>query len=146
VTEITPSVARVARRILALEIGGATDPDSVAVAAHTVFQKLSLELSSFIGTGGLHAVVGRALHLAQDDFPFLGSIRTQEHPEPAYAGLQESVQARDIGEVTAGLTALIAAFLHLLSVFIGEDLTLRVAMRIWPEPGSQEPGRRFGEI
>lgn len=95
-------------------------------AAFSVCEKLRPHLSPLMGTIGFHALLSRALTLAQIDAPRLRGLRVDAdgaltHPDHPGDSLDSE-----------GGGAIIAHLLRLLEAFIGERLTLRMLLTVWP--------------
>lgn len=127
-----PGVDDLVRRLLEHEAGGARDADSLASAAERACHKLSDELETLVGRGGVCALFGRALGLLKREFPYLGTIRLQPDAPLSFHALRESLRGRDAEEVEAASTSLLANLLGLLVNLLGEDLGLRPVRSIWP--------------
>lgn len=113
------------RRLLRHEAGGAQDAASLAAAVEGVCQKLSGELETLVGRGGVAALLGRAVNLTKREFPFLAGVRLQTDSPPSFEALHESLQSRSPAEADAASVALLANLVGLLINLLGEDLGLR---------------------
>jgi hypothetical protein len=130
-----------ARWLLEKETGVAADPTAAPAAAEHVCQKLSRHLARLVSPAGSQAILSRALHLAQAEFPFLEGVRAGRSPEVCFEGLDEHVHDVDPSEVGQGLRAVLGTMLDLLVGFIGEDLTMRLLREVWPDLAYREPSR-----
>lgn len=140
VIQRSPAVDHLARRLLEHEAGGVGDVESLAAAVEGACRKLSDELETLVGRGGVAALLGRAVSLAKREFPYLAAVRLQADRPLSFVALRESLQGRTPGEAKAASTALLANLLGLLANLLGEDMGLRPVMSVWPnllpEPGS----------
>ncbi len=136
----SPAVDDLARRLLKHEAGGAGDADSLAAAVEGACRKLSDELETLVGRGGVAALLGRAVSLAKREFPYLAAVRLRADAPLSFDALRESLQGRTPGEAEAASTSLLSNLLGLLANLLGEDLGLRPVMSVWPnllpKPGS----------
>ena len=124
------------RRIVRHEAGGSLDPESLAAAVEGVCRKLSGELETLVGRGGVAALIGRAVSLAKREFPFLGTVRLELDAPVALGGLRESLQGHGPAAEAASV-ALLANLLGVLVNLLGEELGLRPVWKVWP---SASPG------
>jgi hypothetical protein len=144
----SPALDELVRRLVRQEAGGSTDPESLAAAVEGACRKLSGELETLVGRGGVAALIGRAVNLAKREFPFLGVVRLEPDPPVALGGLRESLQGRDPAEAEAASVALLASLLGVLVNLLGEELGLRPVWNVWPSasPGAAPPtSRETGE-
>jgi len=127
---VSPETRELARRIVALETApaGASGEEVVRVC-----RKLQVPLAKLIGSTGFSSLLSRALTLARREMPALGPI--QIRADGSLTGFDSAGGSEAGGEVLA------AHFLGLLTTFIGDSLTRRLALEAWPEeqPGSPEP-------
>jgi hypothetical protein len=138
----SPAVDDLVRRLLEHEAGGASDTDSLAAAAERACHKLSGELETLVGRGGVCALFGRAAGLSKREFPYLANIRLQPDAPLSFDALRESLRGRDAAEVEAASALLLANLLGLLVNLLGEDLGLRPVRSVWstlvPQAGSPD--------
>lgn len=129
------------RRLLQHEAGGAQDAASLAAAVEGACQKLSGELETLVGRGGVAALLARAVNLTKREFPFLAGVRLQAGARPSFEALYESLQGRSPAEADAASVALLANLVGLLVNLLGEDLGLRPVVSVWPGliPGAGPP-------
>lgn len=120
------------RRLLRHEAGGARDAASLAAAVEGACQKLSGELETLVGRGGVAALLGRAVNLTRREFPFVASIRLQADAPVSFDAFHESLRGRSPAEAEAAGVALLANLVGLLVNLLGEDLGLRPVTSVWP--------------
>jgi hypothetical protein len=133
----TPAFYDLSRRLLAQEVAGQAASADMLAAAETVFLKLQARLTVLFGQEGFQSVLARALRLAKTEHPLLKGVeveRLSSNPatEVPLSGMRESVADGDSALVAAALAALIASFIWLLVILIGEDIVLRELRRTWP--------------
>ena len=119
-----------AKRIVACESKGDPSADVTPPEAFHVFEKLRPQLTVLMGNGGFRALLSRALALARAEAPWLRAIHVE--PDGALGGLEETKAKLSSDAIFVGLVALLAQLLGLLVAFIGENLTLRLVLEIWP--------------
>jgi hypothetical protein len=139
--ERSPDVDDLVRRLLRHEAGGAQDAASLAAAVEGACQKLSGELETLVGRGGVAALLGRAVNLTKREFPFLAGVRLQTDAPLSFKALQGSLQGRSPAEAGAASVALLANLVGLLVNLLGEELGLRPVVNVWPDvlPGAGPP-------
>lgn len=136
----------VARRLWARVAGDTSAPEEVAAAAARMCTQLRGGLGHWVGADGYRVTLDRALVLAQAEHPALGYLSCLGGDEPVTTA---AVRAHGSGKVAAGLVALVAAFIELLGLIIGEEMAVRLVEQIGiPSPGgivsSETEGGRNG--
>ncbi|MFO7653110.1 MAG: response regulator [Candidatus Krumholzibacteriia bacterium] len=130
-TGATPALTRLARRLLADEVGPGVPPDPTAAVTFGVFERLRGPLGSLAGVGGYRALLARAQALAGEEIRWLRTLRITV--DGSLAGPDEPAEERDAQEVSEGETVLLAHLLGQLDTLIGSALTLRLLQEIWPQ-------------
>lgn len=135
-----PAVRSLALRLLERETGPRPGAEEVAAGAGAVCRKLSEHIQPLVGPTGFFTLLARALYLARPDFPLLDGVTSDASSESGLEGLATRARGREPDEVRAAVTAVFAHFLGLVAHFIGEDLTVRIVSRAWPDlpPGTPE--------
>jgi len=95
--------------------------------------RLHLELGGLIGAAGFDVLVARSLVLASRGHPVLAGISAGSGG--TLLGL-EALGDRAAAEEAA--ISIVAHFIELLSVLIGEDLALRLVRNVWPAAAEEE--------
>ena len=118
-----------------------SDAGSIAQATLDTWQRVAERLVPVIGARGVDALLGRALHLTNNAFPWLAMAGS----DGGSAALLASLKTRFAGgETTAAAEAghhLLATFSDLLASLIGESLTDRLLAPAWAAP-SPDPLRK----
>jgi hypothetical protein len=130
---------------LAQRAGAGAGAQAVADAARRSYDDLVRVSAPLIGRVGLEALTGRAIHLAQREYPALlqpvDSARREPRAEP-FAQIVEELAHRDAAIASDCAAALIGTLTGLLVTFIGEPLTLGLLRKAWPDafpdPGTTE--------
>ncbi len=132
---------RIAGRLLQVE---SVEDDGVDMgAARRVLEKLNGDLAGLVGTVGVHALQGRALRLAQREYAVLREVQVNATAAGELDGLGRAAQDADAETIRAGLVALLGHLIGLLASLMGEDLTLRLLRRVWPDLDLDDsPGER----
>jgi hypothetical protein len=116
-----------ARRLWARAADDASAPEDVAAAAERMCNDLRLGLGRWVGAAGYRALLDRALGLARVEHPALGGVSALGGDEPV---ITAAVRARGVGEVAAGLVALVAVVTELLGRIIGDEMAARLVEQI----------------
>lgn len=119
------SVARLVSAHVRLELARDADVERVAARLHERLTKL-------VGPGGFDVLLARALLLAKRGHPVL--VGVDAGPGGMLVGLGDA--ARDPVAVEHAVTAIVANFIELLVVFIGEELTMRLLHEVVEEASS----------
>ena len=135
---VFPALHDLARRILAIEAARArshAEPGNEAGAqvdeAVRACEKLQVPLARLAGPAGFSSLLSRALALAKREVPSLQAV--QVRPDGSLAGFDQIKDDQDAAALEKGRVALVAHLLGLLATFIGESLTLRLALDAWPD-------------
>lgn len=131
----SPSMRKLARRLLAFEAASPSAESARLHEAVRVCEKLRVSLTRFAGADGFAALLRRSLALARDEVPSLKRISV--NPDCSMEGLEALATQDTDGGVEAGL-AITAHLLALLVTFIGEPLTLRLVREAWPDVALDE--------
>ena len=127
--KVAPAIQNLARQLLLQEAGG--NLEEMVHGAESACSKLCFHLARLIGIVGFVALLSRALVLAQAEVPWLRAVQVK--PDGVLEGLRETPATQDRDEAEEGYVVLLAQFIGLLVLFIGETLTTRFIHEIWPE-------------
>jgi hypothetical protein len=133
VAAATPAHRELARWLLAREMDDPRAPTDPAGAAEAACRKLSHRVARLVTVVACQALMGRALHLARRDFPFLEGVRPGPSPDVCLEGLAECVRGVEPARATEGLATVLANVLGLLATFVGDEITLRLVRDAWPD-------------
>lgn len=125
------AIQSLVRRLLTQEAAESQDHAALIAAAERVSDKLRVHLSKRIGQEGFRTLLARALVLTTAPFPALSAV--QVAADGSLVGLGGTADKETLEDVAEGASALIAHFLGLLIIFIGEDLTLGILSAVWPD-------------
>lgn len=126
----TPPMRKLARRLIAWEAGQKVTGQKNE-SAFPVPDRLRPHLVTLLGNGGFHALVSRALTLAQEEVPWLGAVDVKV--DGSLGGVEDSQIDPTPDALREGRVALLAQLLGLLVAFIGDDLTVRLMREVWPK-------------
>jgi len=109
------------------------DPGVIAASAERSFHSLCTQLVELATPSGCQALLNRAIRLAAVEFPFLQGVRAGQIPGECLEGVLESGQEVTSEHLKAGLVAVMAQFIDLLELFVGEALMARLIRQVWPD-------------
>jgi hypothetical protein len=124
----TPTPRDLAARLMAhARRDGRGSASGGADAAVAAFDGLAAQLCRWLGAGGSHALLTRALTQARTEHPVLAELGVVSGSQPRLDRVAESVKAHGEKKVGAGLEATLVALLELVGRLIGDDLSLKLA-------------------
>jgi hypothetical protein len=126
-TEQLRSAHELVKRITARVGGDEPNPAADAVAVISAVERVSAELSRWVGTYGSRALLMRALSRAQTSHPVLSSVTIPTDSRPTLEGLPEAIESQGAGPVVAGLESMLVDIFELLSRLMGDALLQRLA-------------------
>ena len=112
-------------RLIASESAAFSHPNPAAAAAR-VLDRVSANLSRFIGNDGCLALMMRARSRAEAAHPSLKTISIVANSNLAVHGMAEGIQAFGAAEIAAGLESTLASLLDLLGRLIGDELAVKL--------------------
>jgi hypothetical protein len=116
--------------LIVYETRGNKSSETKTAAACRVGEKLRHHLATLMGNDGFHALLSRALALANAEVPWLRAVQVKAG---SFEGLDELEGQVDQEEIAVGCVVLLAQLLGLLGTLIGEGLTLRLVREAWPK-------------
>lgn len=125
------SMRHFAKRLQVFEARGNKSSTSKTPAVFSISAKLRPQLATLIGDGGYQALLARALARASAEVPWLRGVRVKTDGVIEY--LAELPAQPGADEYMEGETVLLAELLGLLVAFIGKNLTLCLAQKVWPK-------------
>jgi hypothetical protein len=138
--EAPDELADFARRLLLREAGERRSADDLIAAMERGSVSLHAQLAPLVSSAGFDALLGRAVRLTARDFPFLATVTTTTPRTSSLDGLRQAAELRQPEEVERALVAILANFIWLLIIFIGENLGLRKVQEVWPDVPLTWPG------
>jgi len=127
------ALRQLAVKLLAQHAGPAAGAAALAAAARRVYDDLARVSAPLIGDGGFDALTGRALHLAQREYPWLVHTRESGQAEGPFTQIASCLERQDPAVATEAAGAVFAILTGLLVTFIGEPLTTRLLRKAWPD-------------
>ncbi|HUG40703.1 MAG TPA: hypothetical protein VMM12_09465 [Longimicrobiales bacterium] len=110
---------------------GGSDPSASAAAVETACRRLKGHLVGLLGSVGVSALLGRALHMAQRENPSLAEVAVSGEPGACFTGLAESLAARTDEEATSAAETVLTYVLVLLVMLLGEELGMKPVQKLW---------------
>jgi len=126
-----------ALNVLAKHADPAASAPALAAAARRAYDDVARVCTPLIGQAGVEALTGRAIHLAQREYPWLAQSREPEQAPEPFAQVMLNLERQDPAAATEAAAALLATFTGLLVSFIGEALTARLLRKAWPDAFSE---------
>jgi hypothetical protein len=141
------ALRQLALKVLAQHAGPAAGAEALAAAARRAYEDLARVSAPLIGQVGVEALSGRALHLAQREYPWLVHTREgtparpertpgtppPEHADAPLTQVMVCLEGEDPAVATEAAGAVLATFTGLLVTLIGEPLTARLLRQAWPD-------------
>lgn len=127
----SPSLRRFVQRAL-VDGTGAPSPETAQLAAafDVLCGRLHKQLQPLFGKTAVDALFARALHVTTIEFPWLGAL-IPRGANPCVADRLPALRPADADQFAAGLAAVLAHNIGLLSGFVGEDLILPLVQQAW---------------
>lgn len=122
-----------ALKVVAQHAGPAAGAKAIAAAARRAYDELGRVVAPLIGHGGFEALTARALHVAQQDYPWLVQTRQPEEAAGSFSQVVDCLERQDPPVATEAAGAVFAILTGLLVTFIGEPLTARLLRKAWPD-------------
>jgi hypothetical protein len=135
------ALRQLAVRVLAQQAGRAADVGALVAAARRAYGDLARVAAPLIGQVGVDALTGRALHLAQREYPWLVPTAEPHQWEGPFAEVLFCLERQNPAVATDAAAAVLATFTGLLMTFIGEPLTVQLLRKAWPD-GFSEPSTK----
>jgi hypothetical protein len=125
--ETNQKIRSIARSLLSYESTADAGPETDIAATYRVLEALRRRLCTVVGVQGFRVLLTRALTLARARVPRLSEVTV--NPDGSLTGLS----ALPAEEIPIAGFVLTAQLLELLATFIGEGLTLRILLSVWPD-------------
>lgn len=139
------SLRQLAARVLARRAGTTDSAESLEAAASAAYADLVRVSAPVIGQAGVDALIDRAFHLVQREFPGLVRPAARDRRGGFFAHAMAGIPKHDVAVATEAVVAVFAAFVGLLVTFIGESLTAGLLRKAWPDAFSN-PNSRSDEV
>ena len=127
----TPQTRELAERLIASETRGKKSPEIKTPAAFYVCEKLRPYLATLMGSTGFHALLSRALAVANADDARLRTVHVKA--DGSLGGFDGPEVPVDPEEMAEASIVLVSHLMGLLVAFVGENLTVRIVRDLWPK-------------
>jgi hypothetical protein len=131
------SASDLARRLIPEEPGvlSSAVAETVEVACNT----FRAELTGPMGSGGVSALLGRALSLAKKGHPVLDPVTLADDASRCFAGLSTALEAGTAETARAAGASILTHLFGLLVLLLGEELGMQPLHKLWPQlpPGTK---------
>jgi hypothetical protein len=126
------ALRKLALRVLA-QHSGSPGAEALTAAARRTYEDLAQVSSPLIGQVGVDALIRRALHVAQREYPWIGDSREPGQATEPLTRLVLALERQEPAVATDGAAAVFAHFAGLLLTFVGEPVTMQLLRKAWPE-------------
>ena len=133
------ALRQLALKVMAQRAGPAAGAEALLAAAQRAYDDLALVSAPLIGQVGVDALTGRAVHLAQREYPWLVDTCEPEQADGPFAPVKTCLEQQDPVVAIECVGAVLATFTGLLVTFIGEPLTAGILRKAWPGAFSDAP-------
>jgi hypothetical protein len=124
------------RRMLKRRTAQPADADAIAAVARAVYDDLARAAMTLIGRQGIHALAGRAWHLAQREQPGLIAAPEPQATDEPFARVVACLRRLAPAAAAEAAVTVLSILIGLLVTFIGEPLTARLLHQAWPDVSS----------
>jgi hypothetical protein len=127
-------------------VGGPAVPSRAQLASSfdLLCDRLRARLHPVFGPAAIAALFVRALHVATAEFPWLADVVAKDGERCSLEGLEGLNAEIELEVIRAGLVAVLAHEIGLLSAFIGEDFVMPLVQAAW-ETTSVGPAQIEGD-
>jgi hypothetical protein len=108
------ALRQLALKVMAQRAGPAAGAEALLAAAQRAYEDLARVSAPLIGDVGVEALTGRAVHLAQREYPWLVHRRESEHTDGPFAPVKTCLERQDPVVAIECVGAVLATFTGLL--------------------------------
>ena len=127
----TPKLRDFAERLISVGVIETESSASKPPVVSAVIENFRPFLAQVVGALGFSAVLSRALAIASADVAWLRTVHVK--PDGSLDGLGDLEAKVDANEIAEGRVVLLAEFIGLLVVLIGERLVLQLVRQAMPK-------------
>jgi hypothetical protein len=104
----------------------ARDPDGIVNTSIDVLERLASGLIGIIGEQGFETLLFRSIHRVNLEFPWMICDPRVRPADPEFNALRRCLEGQDVAQATGASTLLFNTFIDILSLLIGEHLTMLI--------------------
>ncbi|HXT17471.1 MAG TPA: hypothetical protein VN706_17655 [Gemmatimonadaceae bacterium] len=112
----------VARRLVERGADGEVQAEALGAAMQRAAGQVVDDLRSVVGADGLDALLDRAIARAQHEHPAVASMRRADDSAGIPLNVMPAIEAHGAAAARAGLEAVLAALVDILTALIGADM------------------------
>jgi len=120
-------------RLLARQAGTGIDARAVGAAARRLCEQFARHVTPLIGDGGVAAIYGRSLQVAERRFPGFAPARASGQGGDPFTHVQHFLEHQDPVVAARAAVTVLAIASEVLASFIGETLTRLLLHETWPD-------------
>jgi hypothetical protein len=137
-TAPSPELRTRVRSVLERAVASSSTPDEQAQAIGDVCMQLHDEMSTLVGSVGFRALAGRAAHLTKRDCTCIELVDNDSKALLSVTRLSAAAQQHGAEQMVSCASIFLTHVVSLFARFIGDDLTLLLLARIWPDAGDMD--------
>ncbi|GGC63197.1 hypothetical protein [Undibacterium terreum] len=118
-------------------------PDAPVDVTIHLWERLAAELIQIIGEGGFQSLYTRSLHLAGKTYPWLAVNQPPQNTESRFSSLRMDLEGQQAKTCCEASIALLATFIDILSLLIGEQLTTGILRSAWGDDAMKTVAKEF---
>ena len=116
----------------------ARDPDGIVNTSIDVLERLANGLIGIIGEQGFETLLFRSIHRVNLEFPWMICDRRVRPADPEFNALRSCLEGQDVAQASAASNLLFNTFIDILSLLIGEHLTMLILNAALGRAGMEE--------
>lgn len=120
-------------------------PDAIVECTIDLWERLATELVSILGDGGFQSLYERTVQRNQNGFPWLAPGFPSPPGDARFASLRIALQGQDPAEAGKASIALLSAFVSVLELLIGEQLTTNILRAAWGDDAFESAAKELRE-
>jgi hypothetical protein len=114
-------------------VGSGEGATKVATAARHAYEDLAQVCAPLIGHVGVDALTGRAVHLAQREYPWLAPTSEAQPVDGVFSHVVHCLEQQEPAVAGEAAGVVFARLIGLLVTFIGEPITASLLQKAWPD-------------